>query len=227
ENQALRDALAGLRTKIPAAILSALATHNTAQNATAPIAPMATLPADFPVIADTANYLLPMAFPEGSPTHPAYGAGHATVAGACVTVLKAFFEMYNPNGSPRLWPYPQAFVGELVGVNGSRLVDAGGATALTVEGELDKLAANIAIGRNMAGVHYYTDYYESMRLGERIAVSILEEQLSLYAEPVSMSFTSFDGDHIRIAANGDDPRLRVVNGAGPIPPEDWYGRFAA
>ena len=35
--------------------------------------------------------LLPMAFQEGSPMHPAYGAGHATVAGACVTVLKAFF----------------------------------------------------------------------------------------------------------------------------------------
>ena len=37
------------------------------------------------------NALLPMAFPEGSPTHPAYGAGHATVAGACVTILKAWF----------------------------------------------------------------------------------------------------------------------------------------
>jgi hypothetical protein len=36
--------------------------------------------------------LLPMAFPEGSPTHPAYGAGHATVAGACVTILKAWFK---------------------------------------------------------------------------------------------------------------------------------------
>ena len=38
------------------------------------------------------NALLPMAFPEGSPTHPAYGAGHATVAGACVTILKAWFK---------------------------------------------------------------------------------------------------------------------------------------
>ena len=37
------------------------------------------------------NRLLPMAFPEGSPMHPSYGAGHATVAGACVTILKAFF----------------------------------------------------------------------------------------------------------------------------------------
>lgn len=38
------------------------------------------------------NYLLPQAFPEGSPTHPSYPAGHATIAGACVTVLKAFFD---------------------------------------------------------------------------------------------------------------------------------------
>ena len=37
-------------------------------------------------------YLLPMAFAEGSPMHPSYGAGHATVAGACVTILKAFFD---------------------------------------------------------------------------------------------------------------------------------------
>ena len=39
--------------------------------------------------------LLPMAFPEGSPMHPAYGAGHATVAGACVTIVKAFFDHHD------------------------------------------------------------------------------------------------------------------------------------
>jgi hypothetical protein len=38
------------------------------------------------------SFFLPMAFPEGSPTHPAYGAGHATVAGACTTILKAWFK---------------------------------------------------------------------------------------------------------------------------------------
>ena len=46
------------------------------------------------------TYLMPMAFPEGSPTHPSYTAGHATVAGACVTILKALFdenfEIQNP-----------------------------------------------------------------------------------------------------------------------------------
>lgn len=35
--------------------------------------------------------LLPVAFPEGCPTHPSYAAAHATNAGACATVLKAFF----------------------------------------------------------------------------------------------------------------------------------------
>jgi hypothetical protein len=32
-----------------------------------------------------------MAFQDGSPMHPSYGAGHATVAGTCFTILKAFF----------------------------------------------------------------------------------------------------------------------------------------
>ena len=42
------------------------------------------------VKAKNGTCLLPMAFPEGCPVHPAYGAGHATVAGACVTVLSTF-----------------------------------------------------------------------------------------------------------------------------------------
>ena len=48
--------------------------------------------------------------------------------------------------------------------------DAG---ALTVGGELNKVAANIAIGRNMAGVHWRTDYSESVTLGEEVAIGIL------------------------------------------------------
>jgi hypothetical protein len=34
------------------------------------------------------DYFLSQAFPEGSPTHPAYPTGHGTVAGACITILK-------------------------------------------------------------------------------------------------------------------------------------------
>jgi hypothetical protein len=140
------------------------------------------------------NWLLPMAFPEGSPTHPSYGAGHGTVAGACVTILKAWFDsgwVLRHGGSPIAYE-PLA--------DGSGLNDLSGTlpTPLTVEGELNKLAANIAIGRNWAGVHYYSDYIESFRMGEQIAIGILEEQKLTYGENFSLTVTLFDGSTVRI-----------------------------
>ena len=69
--------------------------------------------------------------------------------------------------------------------DGSKLVrDRKTKGPLTVQGELDKLAANISIGRNMAGVHYYSDYYDSARMGERIAIGILLEQAPTYGDAV-------------------------------------------
>jgi hypothetical protein len=130
------------------------------------------------------SHLLPMAFPEGSPMHPSYGAGHATVAGACVTILKAFFDEAHP--------LPFAFQANPAddGATLEHLPALNG--ALTVGGELNKVCSNISIGRNMAGVHYFSDYIESIRLGEKIACAILEEQAAGYAEDFSMTFTSFD-----------------------------------
>ena len=72
------------------------------------------------------------------------------------------------------------------------------AMGLTVGGELNKIAANIAIGRNMAGVHWRSDYFESVRLGERVAICILFNQRKDYHEDYSFSFTSFDGDKFKI-----------------------------
>jgi hypothetical protein len=60
--------------------------------------------------------LLPQVFPEGAPTHPAYGAGHATVAGACVTILKAWFdesEVFDANVVPPPIPPNPALLGRL------------------------------------------------------------------------------------------------------------------
>ncbi|MEO1368481.1 MAG: bromoperoxidase, partial [Acidobacteriota bacterium] len=84
------------------------------------------------------SYLLPMAFPEGSPMHPAYGAGHATVAGACVTILKAYFDHgWTPkellDGTDAIAFEPSA--------DGSELLTVHLHEPLTVEGELNKLAA--------------------------------------------------------------------------------------
>ncbi|MEW4528097.1 hypothetical protein [Maioricimonas sp. JC845] len=180
------------------------------------------------------NSLLPMAFPEGSPMHPAYGAGHATVAGACTTILKAFFEMYGPERLPErdplgecelpdfgrcewwaterrmsdLGPEDRPFLKHVyrapdVGDAKLEPVEHCAPSDLTIQGELNKLAANIAIGRNMAGVHYYTDYYDSLRMGERVAVGLLQEQMLTYPEPVAMRLESFDGDRILIETTGD------------------------
>lgn len=179
------------------------------------------------------NLLLPMAFPEGSPMHPAYGAGHATVAGGCVTMLKAFFEVFedcdsyqeralcDKDGKPIVY-VPNA--------DGSQLIkDPKFKDKLSIQGELDKLAANISIGRNMAGVHYYSDYYDSLRMGERVAVSILMEQAPTYGDEVESTFKSFDGDYITIYGEaGSAPSLSVMDRHGqPVDPRDWWLRHVA
>jgi hypothetical protein len=133
------------------------------------------------------SYLLPIAFREGSPTHPAYGAGHATVAGACVTILKAWFD--------ESFVIPNPVVSN---ASGTALVPAPGNPKLTVGGELNKIAANIATGRNMGGVHWRTDYTESVKLGEAIALGILEEQKLCYNESSGLSVTRFDGTRVTI-----------------------------
>lgn len=129
--------------------------------------------------------LLPMAFPEGSPMHPSYGSGHATIAGACVTILKAFFDTD--------FELPQTFV---VNEDGSRLVEVEG--KLMLEGELNKLCSNISVGRNWAGLHYFSDYYESVLLGEKLALDILQEQTLLYQGRFSMTVPLFDGTRKKI-----------------------------
>ncbi|MEO0925707.1 MAG: bromoperoxidase [Cyanobacteria bacterium J06643_13] len=167
------------------------------------------------------SHFLPMAFPEGSPMHPSYGAGHAAVAGACVTMLKAFFDtsavlaqIGNQVAFKRLEmkdkcsdveDRPVAYRAPAVIANptksDSRELDRDDSLTefLTLEGELNKLAANISIGRNMAGVHFFSDYYDSLRLGEEIAIAVLEEQALTYAtDPFVLSLPTFDGEIIRI-----------------------------
>ena len=133
------------------------------------------------------NALLPMAFPEGSPTHPAYGAGHATVAGACVTILKSWFNESTVIQNPVV-PDP----------TGLGLVPYNGDT-LTVGGELNKIASNVANGRNIAGVHWRSDATESLLLGEALAISILKDQKACYNEVFNgFSLTKFDGTTITV-----------------------------
>lgn len=162
---------------------------------------------ELPELAKAEFGLLPMAFAEGSPMHPAYGAGHATVAGACVTVLKAFFDtdqvLKRVDNDIRFAPRvdgDEADYVQVVTINdGSELTAVPAKVALTLEGELNKLAANIAIGRNMGGVHYFSDYYDSVRMGEKIAIGILQDQAEGYPKDAfTVSLTTFDGEKIVI-----------------------------
>ncbi|MGH9915968.1 MAG: vanadium-dependent haloperoxidase, partial [Pyrinomonadaceae bacterium] len=139
------------------------------------------------VFSRNGNHLLPMAFPEGSPMHTSYGAGHATVAGACTTILKAWFD------ESAIIPDPV-----VPNADGSGTEPFIGAP-LTVGGELNKIASNIATGRNLAGVHWRSDGVESILLGEQLAISILEEQRATYREPFrGFRLTKFNGETITI-----------------------------
>ena len=132
------------------------------------------------------TYLLPQAFPEGSPTHSSYGSGHATVAGACVTALKAFFDETDTIKHP-----------QVVNADGTSLIPYDG-PPLTIGGELNKVASNVANGRNGASIHWRSDAVNSLRLGETVTIAILEEQKLTYNDKVEMTLTKFDGTKITI-----------------------------
>ncbi|HLL46095.1 MAG TPA: vanadium-dependent haloperoxidase, partial [Longimicrobiaceae bacterium] len=136
------------------------------------------------------SYLLPQAYPEGAPTHPAFGAGHATGSGALATMLKAFFDESTVIENP-----VQA------STDGLSLVAYTGADATqrTVGGELNKLAGNISLFRNAAGVHWRSDYTESLPFGEAITIRMLQEMsLGFNEDDAFFELTKFDGQKIRI-----------------------------
>jgi len=136
---------------------------------------------------------MPHGFPEGCPQHPSYGQGHSTVAGACATIVKAWFNDSAP-------------LSAIAGINisqpsedGFSLLPCSGADRdkLTIGGEMNKLAANIGLGRNHAAVHWRYDCADSLPLGEAVAISVLRDMGSCWNEPfVGFSFTKFDGTRI-------------------------------
>lgn len=135
----------------------------------------------------TGSYLLPMAYPEGCPMHPAYPAGHAAIAGACATVLKVFFR------EDYVIPGPV-----VVSPDGLSLIPYRG-IGLTVGGELNKLASNIALGRDAAGVHWRSDSIEGLKLGEAVAMKVLAQLRTTYPEHFDgFAFTKFDGTTVTI-----------------------------
>jgi hypothetical protein len=140
------------------------------------------------VIHDRTNaFLLPQAYPEGAPSHPAYPSGHAVIAGACATVLKACFA--------DSWVMPGCV---MPSPDGTSLLPYKG-EELTLGGELDKMAENVAFGRNFAGVHWRCDAVEGLALGETFALHYLREMKLTAPELFAgFSLTKFDGTRVTV-----------------------------
>jgi hypothetical protein len=146
------------------------------------------------VFSNNGTFFLPQAFPEGSPQHPSYPQGHATMAGACATILKAAFDgsvAFNTLGDKRI---------VTASADGLSLVDYTGSDAsqITVNGEIEKLASNIGQARDFAGIHWRSDYEWGLRLGEAAALSVLRDQSNIYAGEDFEGFeiTTFDGENM-------------------------------
>lgn len=137
------------------------------------------------------NSLLPCAYPEGCPTHPSYPAGHAVIAGAGITILKAFFDETASITDQR----PDS--------TGSTLSQADSFStpalaSLTIGDELNKLASNIGLGRSWAGIHYRMDTTFGIKLGEDVAIYVLQQYKSTLPYPHTFSFSRYDGTTVVI-----------------------------
>jgi len=140
------------------------------------------------IFSKNGTYLLPAAYPEGNPQHPSYPAAHCAIAGACVTVLKAYFNETFVIASP-----------VVASDDGQSLIPYTGTDAgqITVGGELNKLATNVVMGRDWAGVHWRSDGDQALLLGEAVAIRTLQDQRPTYNEPFKgFTFTKFDGTTI-------------------------------
>jgi hypothetical protein len=140
--------------------------------------------------ANNNSYFLTQAFPEGSPTHPAYPTGHGTVAGACITVLKFFFDGDFVIRNPQV---PSSGGKVLNSYTGS---DAG---QMTINGELHKLAHNVSFGHGIhAGIHWRSDTDTSIQFGEAVALSVLRDRAHSYNEKFTVELTKVDGSTVKI-----------------------------
>ena len=115
---------------------------------------------------------LSTAYVEGSPVHPAYPSGHSVIAGACGTVLKTWFP--DPD-------WEESDLDYLVVTHRDDQLGTGTTDIEVPDGhsglhqEIDKLISNVGLARMFAGIHYYSDHYHGVKLGEQVAVGLLAD----------------------------------------------------
>ena len=71
------------------------------------------------------------------------------------------------------------------------------AARMTINSEINKLAAHVALGRNWGGIHWRSDDSEGLKLGEAVALSVLRDQRAVYGEEFSgFVIKKFDGQTV-------------------------------
>ena len=69
----------------------------------------------------------------------------------------------------------------------------------------------MALGRDFAGIHYRSDGDAGIRLGEDVAIAMLQDLVNTYVEIFpGFSFTRVDGTPVQISSSGQNvppPRL--------------------
>jgi hypothetical protein len=151
---------------------------------------------------------MPLVYPEGCPIHPSYPAGHAVIASACISYLKAMFDSNALFSS--ILPPVEVYADITNKIDFANLetklvnLPKEVSDRMTIGGELDKLVSNIAFGRNIAGIHYRTDAEYSFMLGELVAANFIQCKINDYGfsipngTPIVMSFTNREGKKITI-----------------------------
>ncbi len=142
------------------------------------------------------SYFLPQESNGGSPSHPDAPAGHAFTAGVGVTLLKAVFDVGTP-ANPRAWPLQPVEASE----DGLTLLNS--PSNATILGELNKLAMNIADGRDWLGIHTRVGgNMLGLTMGEDVAIRLLTDLGFTYPESTFPGFTltKFDGTTVLVGA---------------------------
>jgi len=179
------EAMAGRIVKVEDATLPASTIHpDLLTNGSATLA--AVKAANVANTGDNASFL-PLQFAEGSPMHPSANAGHAGIAGACAALLK----MYFADG-----PWSGLGLSNLHSIDGTMLdtYAEADASSMTVHGEINKLASNMSLGRDFAGVHYRWDGDQGIQLGEKVAIEwMIDNAAQSNVNIGTIKFTGADG----------------------------------
>ena len=159
------------------------------------------------VFTNQQNLYLKLQYQEGSPTHPSLPAGHAVVAGACCTVLKAMLTTHDVGGNLTAWEDGGRIAQHSTDGSSLEAYTDYDKNNMTVVGEINKLASNVSFGRDFAGVHVRSDGHCGMLAGEEFAMSYLVDRCKeMWTSRIGLFegyvLNKFDGTNVRITSEG-------------------------